>query len=139
MDVSVPAKTAPGSCTARITATAKGVKSVERVTTIEVRAAARCAAEAGEQRAVDLGEEVNHDGTATVAASGEGDFDGAGRSHDGDPLPAAGPVAWDGVTCDAPDPSGTAGNLVEARGRAVLPRPGRTARCAWSPRPTTAR
>ncbi|MCX4238638.1 GH92 family glycosyl hydrolase [Streptomyces ortus] len=120
VDVNVPAGTAPGSYTVRITAAAKGVKSVERVATIEVRAAARCAPDIDGQCAVDLGKEVNHDGTATVAASGQGDFDGGGWSFDGDLLPAAGPVVWGGVTYDAPDPSGTAENFVEARGQSML-------------------
>ncbi|MFI5569136.1 GH92 family glycosyl hydrolase [Streptomyces sp. NPDC051740] len=120
VDVTVPAGTAPGTYTVRITADAKGVGSVERTATIEVRAAARCAADTDEQCAVDLGKELNHDGTATVAASGEGDFDGGGWSYDGDLLPAAGPVVRDGVTYDAPDPSGTAANFVEARGQAML-------------------
>ncbi|MGN9815025.1 GH92 family glycosyl hydrolase [Streptomyces sp. SD11] len=120
VDVSVPAGTAPGSYTVRVTAAAKGVKSVERVATIEVRAAARCAPDIDEQCAVDLGKELNHDGTATVAASDQGDFDGGGWSFDGDLLPAAGPVVWGGVTYDAPDPSGTAENFVEARGQSML-------------------
>ncbi|MFD0305965.1 GH92 family glycosyl hydrolase [Streptomyces sp. NPDC127119] len=120
VDVNVPAGTAPGSYSVRITAGAKGVKSVERVATIEVRAAARCAPDIDGQCAVDLGKEVNHDGTATVAASDQGDFDGGGWSFDGDLLPAAGPVVWGGVTYDAPDPSGTAENFVEARGQSML-------------------
>ncbi|MGY3199955.1 hypothetical protein ACVW19_000469 [Streptomyces sp. TE5632] len=120
VDVTVPAGTAPGSYTVRITATANGVESVERVASIEVRAAARCAADVSEECAVDLGKEVNHDGTATVAAFGEGDFDGPGWNYDGDLLPAAGPVVWDGVAYHAPDPSGTASNFVEARGQALL-------------------
>ncbi|MDN3267258.1 GH92 family glycosyl hydrolase [Streptomyces sp. MA15] len=120
VDVRVPAGTAPGTYTLRITAGAGGVREVERVATVEVREAARCAGAAGEQCAVDLGRELNHDGTATVAAPDEGDFDGAGWSYDGDLLPGAGPVAWDGVTYDAPDPSGAAANFVEARGQALL-------------------
>ncbi|MFG1665121.1 GH92 family glycosyl hydrolase [Streptomyces sp. Y7] len=120
VDVSVPANTPPGSYPVSVTASAKGVKPVERLATIEVRAAARCAAGAGEQCAVALGSQVNHDGTATVAASGEGDFDGSGWSFDADLLPPAGPVVWDGVTYEAPDPSGTALNFVEARGQALL-------------------
>jgi hypothetical protein len=120
VDVTVPAGTAPGSYPVRITAAARGAASVSRVATIEVRTAARCAADAGGQCAVGLGGELNHDGTATVAASTEGDFDGAGWGYDGDLLPAAGPFARDGVTYDAPDPSGTAANFVEARGQALL-------------------
>ncbi|MEU0290422.1 GH92 family glycosyl hydrolase [Streptomyces sp. NPDC006147] len=120
VDVRVPAGTAPGTYTVRITAAANGVRSVRRVATVEVREATRCAGDGAEQCAVDLGGERNHDGTATTAASGEGDFDGSGWSYDGDLLPAAGPVVWDGVTYDAPDPSGTAANFVEARGQAML-------------------
>ncbi len=104
----------------RITAGAPGVKAVERVATVEVREAARCAGDGGERCAVYLGKELNHDGTATVTASGEGDFDGGGWSYDGDLPPAAGPVVWDGVTYQAPDLSGTAANFVEARGQAML-------------------
>src|SRR5690606_2247666 len=120
VDVTVPAGTAPGSYTVRITASAKGARSVQRTAVIDVRAAARCAADGGEECAVDLGEEMNHDDTATVAASDEGDFDVAGWSYDADLLPVAGPVVWNGVTYHAPDPSGTADSFVEARGQAML-------------------
>ncbi|GAA4962397.1 hypothetical protein GCM10023238_32100 [Streptomyces heliomycini] len=41
-----------------------------------------------------------------MANSDEGDFDGHGWSYDGDLLPKAGPVTWDGVTYDAPEPTG---------------------------------
>ncbi len=120
VDVTVPAGTAPGSYTVRITADAKGVKGVERTATIEVRNAAHCASDIDAGCAVDLGKVVNHDGTATVAASGEGDFDGGGWSYAAELLPAAGPVEWGGVTYQAPDPSGTAANFVETRGQAML-------------------
>ncbi|WP_461715668.1 glycoside hydrolase domain-containing protein, partial [Streptomyces sp. DSM 41036] len=102
VDLRVPAGTEPGTYTVRITAGAGGVRTVERVATIQVREAARCAGGGGERCAVDLGTELNHDGTATVAASDEGDFDGGGWSYDGDLLPAAGPVVWGGVTYQAP-------------------------------------
>lgn len=124
VDVTVPAGTAPGTYTVRITASAKGLKPVERTATIEVRSAAHCATGIDEGCAVDLGPELNHDGTATVTASDEGDFDGGGWSYDAELLPKAGPVVWDGVTYDAPDPTGTSGNFVEARGRAMLLPPG---------------
>ncbi len=78
-----------------------------------------CAIVADGQCAVDLGGELNHDGTATVTDSDQGNFDGLGWSYDGDLLPPAGPVTWDGVTYHAPDPTGTAPNFVEARGQAV--------------------
>ncbi len=121
VDVRVPAggpRPAPTACGSR--RPCRGVKTVERVATVEVREAARCAGEGGDMCAVDLGKELNHDGAATVAASDEGDFDGGGWSYDGELLPAAGPVVWDGVTYQAPDPSGTAANFVEARGQAML-------------------
>ncbi|MGW4081402.1 GH92 family glycosyl hydrolase [Streptomyces sp. NPDC004822] len=123
VDVGVPAGTAPGTYAVRITAAAKGaqgVKAVERTATVEVRAAAHCARGAGDVCAVDLAKEANHDGTATVAAPDEGDFDGGGWSYDAGLLPKAGPVVWDGVAYDAPDPSGTALNFVETRGQAML-------------------
>jgi hypothetical protein len=69
---------------------------------------------------VDLAREANHDGTATVAASGEGDFDGGGWSYDAALLPKTGPVTWGGVTYQAPDASGTAANFTEARGQSLL-------------------
>ncbi|WP_043732087.1 GH92 family glycosyl hydrolase [Streptomyces zinciresistens] len=120
VEVTVPAGTGPGSYTVRLTAAAKGVAPVERTATVEVRTAARCAVNAGRQCAVDLRGEANHDGTATVAASGEGDFDGGGWSYDGALLPAAGPVTWGGVTYAAPEPAGGAANFVEARGQSAL-------------------
>ncbi|MFD0428421.1 hypothetical protein ACFQ60_11065 [Streptomyces zhihengii] len=83
-------------------------------------AATTCASEENGQCAVDLSADLGHDGTATVANSGEGDFDGHGWSYDGDLLPKAGPVTWDGVTYDAPDPTGTADNFLEASGQALL-------------------
>ncbi|WP_406002452.1 GH92 family glycosyl hydrolase [Streptomyces sp. NBC_00829] len=124
VDVTVPAGTAAGSYPVRINATANGVETVERTATVEVRAAARCAADIEGQCAVDLGNELNHDGTATVDASDEGNFDEAGWAYDAGLLPAAGPVIWDGVKYNAPDPSGTAPNFVEARGQAMLLPPG---------------
>ncbi len=60
------------------------------------------------------------DGTATVAASDQGDFDGGGWSYDAALMPAAGPVTWGGVTYDAPDPIGTAPNFVPATGQTLL-------------------
>ncbi|KAA0934657.1 GH92 family glycosyl hydrolase [Streptomyces apricus] len=120
VDVSVPAGTAPGSYTVQVTAGAKGAGTVQRVASIEVRAAARCAADIDGQCALDLAKEANHDGTASVTASDEGDFDGGGWSFDASLLPKAGPVVWDGVTYQAPDASGTAPNFVEARGQSLL-------------------
>ncbi|GAA2604639.1 GH92 family glycosyl hydrolase [Paractinoplanes durhamensis] len=70
--------------------------------------------------AVDLGPLLSRDGTATVAAPAEGNFDGGGWSFDADLLPAAGPVTWDGVTFLAPSPAGTAPNFMPAAGQALL-------------------
>ena len=74
----------------------------------------------GTQCGVDLATARTTDGTATVAASGEGNFDGGGWSYDADLLPAAGPVTFDGVSYQAPDPAGTAKNFVPARGQSLL-------------------
>jgi hypothetical protein len=123
-EVSVPAGTAPGSYPVRIEVTGTGVGSVAREATVEVREPNRCATATGGQCAVDLAREANHDGTATVAASDEGDFDGGGWSYDAALLPKAGPVTWDGVTYQAPDASGTAANFTEARGQSMLLPPG---------------
>jgi predicted alpha-1,2-mannosidase len=120
LDVSVPAGTAVGSYPIKATVTALGANTVTVDATVEVRTAATCAATANGQCAVDLGRDLNHDGTATVASPGEGDFDGGGWSYDAALLPAAGPVAWGGATYAAPDATGTAANFVEARGQAIL-------------------
>ena len=118
--VTVPGGTAPGSYPVRVTVAARGANTVTREATIEVRTAATCAAKADGWCAANLSTDVNHDGTATVAQSTQGNFDGFGWSYDADLLPAAGPVTWGGVTYAAPDPAGTAANFVEARGQAVL-------------------
>ena len=55
-----------------------------------------------------------------MASPASGNFDGGGWSYDADLLPAAGPVTWDGVTYQAPDPTGTAKNFVQARGQSLL-------------------
>lgn len=69
---------------------------------------------------MDLNRDMAHDGTASVDKPGQGDFDGSGWSYDAGLLPAAGPVTWDGVRYEAPDPTGTAANFVEARGQTLL-------------------
>ena len=74
----------------------------------------------GSQCAIDLGAERTLDGTATVAAPGDGNFDGSGWSYDAALLPAAGPVTWGGVTYSAPAPGGTAKNFVPARGQTLF-------------------
>ncbi|QKV78017.1 GH92 family glycosyl hydrolase [Amycolatopsis sp. Hca4] len=115
--VSVPAGAAPGTYPVQVNVS--GPNAVTRSATIEVRTPSACAS-AGPQCAVDLTRDRNHDGTATVAAPSEGNFDDSGWSYDADLLPPAGPVTWDGVTYAAPDASGTAANFVEARGQSLL-------------------
>jgi hypothetical protein len=88
--------------------------------TVELRPSGTCVSGISGQCAVDLTNDRNHDGTATVARSGEGNFDGQGWSYDAALLPAAGPVTWAGVTYSAPNPGGTANNFVEARGQGIL-------------------
>ncbi|MEW2401891.1 GH92 family glycosyl hydrolase [Streptomyces sp. NPDC046862] len=118
--VTVPPGTATGSYPVRVTVEAKGAGRVTREATVEVRPAAECATVADESCAVDLSRDMLHDGTATAEESGQGDFDGGGWSYDAHLLPAAGPVTWNGVTYDAPDPTGTAANFVEARGQTLM-------------------
>lgn len=118
--VTVPPATAVGSYPVRITVAAQGIPAVVRTATVEVRPAASCAGAGNEQCAVDLTGAMNHDGTATKDRSGEGDFDGLGWSYDAGLLPKAGPVSWNGVPYQAPDPTGTTPNFVEARGQGLL-------------------
>ncbi|MCO8270663.1 GH92 family glycosyl hydrolase [Actinoplanes sp. TRM 88003] len=81
-----------------------------------------CAASsAANQCAVNLSAFRTRDGTATVAAPAEGNFDGGGWSYDAARMPAAGPVTWGGITYDAPDPTGPRPNLVPATGQTLLP------------------
>ncbi|MET8996078.1 GH92 family glycosyl hydrolase [Amycolatopsis sp. NPDC004169] len=115
--VSVPAGAAVGTYPVQVKVS--GPNTVTRSATIEVRTPSACAS-AGPQCAVDLTRDRNHDGTATVAAPSEGNFDDSGWSYDAELLPPAGPVTWDGVTYAAPDASGTAANFVEARGQSLL-------------------
>jgi predicted alpha-1,2-mannosidase len=118
--VTVPAGTALGTYPVQVKVSGLGANSVSRSATIEVRTPSACASTAGAQCAVGLGRDYNHDGTATVSASTEGNFDGGGWSYDASLLPPAGPVTWDGVTYAAPDASGTSPNFVEARGQSLL-------------------
>ncbi len=112
LTVSVPAGTAVGSYEVGVK-----VGSVQLKAVIEVKQAALCAFSSC---SVDIAPERNHDGTASVAASSSGNFDGGGWSYDEALLPPAGPVTWGGITYQAPDPTGTAPNFVEARGQGLL-------------------
>ncbi|MEU9954923.1 GH92 family glycosyl hydrolase [Streptomyces sp. NPDC050982] len=118
--VTVPPGTAAGSYPVRFTVEADGAGRVTREATVEVRPAAKCATATDKQCAVDLSGDMAHDGTATTDNPGQGDFDGSGWSYDAGLLPAAGPVTWGGVKYEAPDPTGTAANFVEARGQTLL-------------------
>lgn len=101
------------------TVTSAGLPDRKVNGTVVVRNA-RCASATDTSCAVDLSEYYDHDGTATAAATTEGNFDGSGWAFDGDLMPAAGPVLLAGTTYHAPSAAGTANNFVEARGQSVL-------------------
>ena len=119
IEVTVPADTEPGRYEVSTRVTAPGVPA-QRVSTTVVVSEARCAATGDGWCAVDITDALNHDGTATVAQSAEGNFDGAGWSYDAELLPAAGPVDWGDTTYNAPDAAGTADNFLETGGESVL-------------------
>jgi hypothetical protein len=116
--VRVPATAAPGAYPVTVTVAARGTTPVTRTVTVTVRAATACAAVTGGQCAVDLRTERTLDATATVEQSTE-PLTAAAELHAA-LLPPAGPVTWDSVAYDAPDPTGTATNLVPARGQVLL-------------------
>jgi predicted alpha-1,2-mannosidase len=118
--VQAPAGTPAGAYPIEVSVSAPGTATVKRTASIVVREPLTCAGTTDAACLVDLAAERTVDGTATVAAPAEGDFDGGGWSYDADLLPAAGPVTWAGVTYQAPDPAGTAKNFVPARGQSLL-------------------
>ena len=118
LTVTAPAGAALGAYPLSVTVT--GAKPVVTTASLVVRKPLTCAFESSGQCAVDLGGEFTRDGTATVDAPSEGNFDGVGWSYDAALLPAAGPVTWDGVAYNAPSPAGTAVNFVAADGQALL-------------------
>src|SRR3954469_10641516 len=83
--VTVPAGTALGTYPVQVKVSGLGANSVSRSATIEVRTPSACVP--GTSCAVDLGRDYNHDGTATVDASSDGNFDGGGWSYDASLLP----------------------------------------------------
>ncbi|MFF5294106.1 GH92 family glycosyl hydrolase [Paractinoplanes globisporus] len=97
-----------------------GAQPVVTTASLVVRKPLTCAFVASDQCAVDLGQEFTRDGTATVESPAEGNFDGGGWSFDAALLPAAGPVTWDGIAYDAPSPTGTSPNFVQANGQSLL-------------------
>ena len=119
LKLSIPEGTAEGTYPVAVTVRADGAGVITRQFTVTVRSA-RCGATASGQCGVDLSKDVNHDGTATVDASTQGNFDGGGWSYDAALLPPAGSGVLNGVTYDMPDTSGTAANFVEAHGQQVL-------------------
>jgi predicted alpha-1,2-mannosidase len=119
LTVKTPAGLAVGAYPITVSVSAPGANTVTKTATVTVREPLNCVSPTG-ACAVDLAAERTVDGTATVAASSEGNFDGGGWSYDADLLPAAGPVTWDGVTYQAPDPRGTAKNFVPATGQSLL-------------------
>ncbi|GID26137.1 GH92 family glycosyl hydrolase [Paractinoplanes brasiliensis] len=130
----IVSKHLPTSATATVTVTAPAgvalgsypltvdVSGVKKTADLVVTTPSTCASSISGQCAVVLS--PTRDGTATVAASDQGNFDGVGWSYDAALLPAAGPVTWDGVTYNAPDPTGTAANFTAATGRTLLVPPG---------------
>jgi len=117
--VRAPAGVAVGAYPIDVSVSAPGANTVHRTVSIAVATPLTCAS-ADASCAVELAGERNLDGTATVASPAEGNFDGGGWSYDADLLPAAGPVTWGGATYQAPDPTGTAKNFVQARGQSLL-------------------
>jgi predicted alpha-1,2-mannosidase len=117
--VTVPAGTAAGRYPVTATVTSDGLPAEQVAGAVVVRNA-RCASSTETSCGVDLSEYYDHDGTATAAATTEGNFDGSGWAFDGDLMPAAGPVVLGSTTYHAPNPAGTANNFVEARGQSLL-------------------
>ncbi|WP_250005772.1 GH92 family glycosyl hydrolase [Actinoplanes sp. M2I2] len=118
--VTAPAGTALGTYPLTVTVTGAGPALTKKANLV-VTAPVTCAASsAAGQCAVNLSSLRSRDGTATVAATAEGNFDGSGWSYDAALMPAAGPVTWGGVTYDAPNPGGAAANLVPATGQTLL-------------------
>jgi predicted alpha-1,2-mannosidase len=119
--VTVPAGTPEGGYPVVVTARMAGVDAITRTAAVVVREG-RCAAGAGAGAGlcpVDLSRDYNHDGVATLASTGEGNFDGSGWSFAANLLPAPGPVTLGGIPYEAPPTAGTEPNFVEARGQSL--------------------
>jgi len=120
LSVTLPKGVKPGTYELTVRVSSPRLETITRKVTVQVREPAKCGSTAGSTCGVDLTGEYNHDGTATIAASTEGNFDGSGWSYDAALLPAAGPATLDGVGYDLPDPSGTAKNFIQATGQTFL-------------------
>jgi predicted alpha-1,2-mannosidase len=119
LTVSAPAGTKPGTYPVTLSVSLAGAKKVTTTATVVVPATATCATSSSTSCAVDLSRAANTDGTATVAAPGQGDFDGTGLSFDAALLPAPGPVTIGGVQYQAPPTAGTTKNFVKSTGQAI--------------------
>ncbi|GAA3576187.1 GH92 family glycosyl hydrolase [Amycolatopsis ultiminotia] len=117
--ITAPAGTKAGTYPVSVTAQLPGAAAVEKTVTVVVQQAGSCAIQTNTSCAVDLNAAYNNDGVATLAAPGEGNFDGTGTSYAADQLPAPGPVTLDGVTYQAPPTSGTSRNFVKSTGQAL--------------------
>ncbi|HEY2059484.1 MAG TPA: GH92 family glycosyl hydrolase [Amycolatopsis sp.] len=117
--ITAPPGTAAGTYPVSVTASLPGAAAVRKTVTVVVQPAARCAIQTDASCAVDLNAAYNTDGVATLAAPGEGDFDGTRVSYAADQLPAPGPVTLGGVTYEAPPTSGTSRNFVKSTGQAL--------------------
>jgi len=119
LTVTVPAGTPAGRYPVSATVSSPGLPSKVVTGTVVVRNA-RCASVTADSCAVDLSEYYDHDGTATGAATLDGNFDDSGWSFDADLMPTAGPVLLGATTYQAPEAHGVANNFVEAQGQSLL-------------------
>ncbi|MFF3262116.1 GH92 family glycosyl hydrolase [Streptomyces sp. NPDC002932] len=117
--ITTPAGTGAGTYQVTVTAELPGAAPVRKTVGVVVEKAGNCAIKTATSCAVDLNGTYNNDGVATLAAPGQGDFDGTGTSFAADQLPAPGPVTFDGVTYRAPKTSGTSKNFVKSTGQAI--------------------
>ncbi|MGX6601388.1 GH92 family glycosyl hydrolase [Micromonosporaceae bacterium Da 78-11] len=99
-----------------------GTAASDQPPSVNTAATQNCAVTTGGQCGIDLSTARTTDGTATVAATGDGNFDGGGWSYDAALLPPAGVVTWGGVNYSAPPTGGTAKNFVAAQ-KQTLPLP----------------
>ncbi|WNI33480.1 GH92 family glycosyl hydrolase [Streptomyces sp. ITFR-6] len=117
--ITTPAGTEAGTYKVTVTARLPGAAPVRKTVSIVVEKDGNCAIRTTTSCAVDLNDTYNNDGVATLAAPGQGDFDGTGTSFAADQLPAPGPVTFGGVTYQAPKTSGTSKNFVKSTGQAI--------------------
>lgn len=117
--ITMPAGTTAGTYRVPVTAKLPGAAAVKKTVTVVVQQAGTCAIRTSTSCAVDLNAAYNNDGVATLAAPGQGDFDGTGLSYAADQLPAAGPVTLGGVTYQAPPTGGSSRNFVKSTGQAI--------------------